>query len=178
MLVEHNYEIVFEREQVPQPIMCEMSRACRDIMYNIDYLSVSKYEALMRIGVVGDVDSVNAAESFLKKTGAQVRLLSAQAYKGAIPNVPVRTQLVPSKGPATDRKLWLTIVGSMRRQPIFWTLSRRFEVDFRILQSTVGDPVSILCLTLHGPAAEVEGAVAYLREQGVDVEFGEIRPGE
>ena len=30
MAVEHSYEIVFEREQVPQPIMCEMSQPSRD----------------------------------------------------------------------------------------------------------------------------------------------------
>ncbi len=178
MLVEHAYEIMFEREQVPQPIMCEMSRSCRDVMYNIDYLSVSKFEALMRIGVVGDVETVNMAETFLKNTGAQVRLLSAQPFKGTIPNVPVRTTVTRSAAAPVDRKLWLTIVGSMRRQPLFWVLSRRYDLDFRILQSTVGDPVSILCLTLHGPAGEVDGAVAFLREQGVDVEFGEMRHGE
>lgn len=178
MAVEHSYEILFEREQVPQPIMCDMSRACRDVMYNIDYLSVSKHDAVMRISLVGDIDAVNKAEQFIKRSGAEIKLLSAGTFAGQIPAIPARTAMVAPKGPPVDKKLWLTIVGSLRRQPLFWVLSRRFDVTFRILQSTVGDPVSILCLVVTGAPAEVEGAVQFLREQGVDVEYGEMRPGD
>src|SRR5438477_8083792 len=99
MPVEQSYEIVFEREQVPQPIMCEMSRACRDVMYNIDHLSVSKHDALMRISVVGDLESVNRAEQFLKRSGAEVKLLSSGTFNGQIPTIPARTAMVAAKAP-------------------------------------------------------------------------------
>lgn len=178
MPVEHTYEIVFQQEQVPQPIMCEMARTCRDVMFNIDYLSVSKHDALMRIGLVGEIEAVNRAEKFLKNSGPEIKLLSAGKYSGQIPAIPARTAMVAPKAAPVDKKLWLTIVGSLRRQPLFWVLSRRYDITFRILQSTVGDPVSILCLVVSGPPAEVEGAVQFLREQGVDVEFGEMRPGD
>lgn len=178
MAVEHLYEIVFQREQVPHPIMCEMSRACRDVVFNIEHLSVSKHDALMRIGVIGDIDQVNRAEQFLRKTGADIRLVSAGPYAGPIPMIPVRTPVMPNTAEPIQKKLWLTIVGSLRRQPLFWVLSRRFEVTFKIFQSVVGDPVSILCLVLVGAPAEVEGAIHFLRDQGVDVEMGEIRDGD
>lgn len=178
MAVEHTYEIVFQREHVPHPVMCEMSRACRDVMFNIDYLSVSRHDALMTISVVGDIDQVNRAEQFFKKAGADVRLKEAGNYTAPIPAVPVRTPVVRSKEPPISKKVWLTIVGSLRRQPLFWVLSRRYDVTFKIYQSVTGNPVSILCLVLIGPLAEVDGAIQFLREQGVDVEMGEIRPGE
>jgi len=173
MLVEHTYEIVFERELVPQPIVCEMSRTFRNIMYNIDYLSVSKYEALLRISIVGEIDAVNAAEKFLRDTGVEMKLISAATFSGQIPQVPARTATMQSKEPAVHQKIWVTIVGPLRREPLFWVLSRRFDVTFNILQSTVGDPVSILCLDLWGPPVEIDGAVRFLREKGVDVEFGQ-----
>jgi hypothetical protein len=175
VIVEHTYEIVFERKQVPQSIVCEMSRSCRDVLYNIDFLSVSKQEALMRISVAGDSKQVNDAEAFLRKTGADVSLLSAKPYEAPIPNVPPRSKVMPTRPEDEIRtRLWLTVVGSLRRQPLFWVLSRRYDVQFKILQSTTGDPVSIISMMLWGASAEVEGAINFLREQGVDVEFGVV----
>jgi len=174
MLMEHTYEIKFARELVPQPIVCEMARQFRDVMFNIDHLSVSKHDALMRISVVGQGASLQKAEKFLLSTRAQVRSVGSRPFAGDFPNVPVRTLAVPPGESPIHRKIWLTIIGSLRRYPLFWVLSRRYDITFNIHQSAVGDPVSILCLTLWGLATEIEGAVRFLREQGVDVEYGDI----
>ncbi|MCK6486598.1 MAG: hypothetical protein HUU22_15290 [Phycisphaerae bacterium] len=175
MLVEHTYEIVFDREQVPEPIVWGLAHECREAMFNIDFLSVSKHEALMRISVVGEAETVNRGEAFLKRTGADVKLVAAVPFRGEIPNVPARTRMVPpDPAQAIHRKLWLTIVGPLRRQPLFWVLSRRFDVTYKLMQSTVGEPVTIICLHMWGQPQEVEGAVQFLRDQGVDVEFGEL----
>lgn len=173
MLMEHTYEINFARDLITQPIVCELARRCPEIMFNIDDLSVSRHDARVRISIVGKPEALHRAEQYLQSTRTAVRSLGHRPFAGEIPSLSPRTTAAAPGEPSIHRKAWLTIVGPLRRFPLFWVLSRRFDLNFNIQQSAVAEPVSILCLTFWGAATEIDAAVRFLREQGVDVEYGE-----
>lgn len=174
MLVEHRLEMSFEQAHVREPLICEMARRCENVMFNIDTLAVGIHEAMMRISLVGEPPDIRKVIEYFTSLGVTTTKLHEDKFKGTIPQVPKRVARINAHEPTIEKKLWLTIVGSLRRQAFLWVLSRRYDVTYKITQSTTGDPVSIVSLCLTGPQAEVNGAINFLREQGINVEFGEI----
>jgi ABC-type methionine transport system ATPase subunit len=77
------------------------------------------------------------------------------------------------------RKLFCTIPQKLIKQPLLFTLVNRFQVVPNIRGASVTETIAILSLELEGEDAQVEEAVRYLRDEGVqveDLEDGEERP--
>jgi ABC-type methionine transport system ATPase subunit len=72
----------------------------------------------------------------------------------------------------TSKRFWLTFPSrDMVEQPVIWRMSRRFpEVSFDIRQSSVQESIGIMAVLLSGPAEDLAGAIAFLRESGVQVD--------
>jgi ABC-type methionine transport system ATPase subunit len=68
------------------------------------------------------------------------------------------------------RKLFCTIPQKLIQQPLLFTLVNRFKVVPNIRGASVTETIAILSLELEGEDANVEEAVAYLKEEGVQVE--------
>ena len=76
--------------------------------------------------------------------------------------------LTPPK--VMKRKLFCTIPQKLIQQPLLFTLVNRFKVVPNIRGASVTEAIAILSLELEGDDANVEEAVAYLKEEGVQVE--------
>ena len=150
-----------------------MTRRFKDVMFNIDVLNVGIHSATMRMSLVGRAAEVKAAKDYLRSLNVSFKMLGSSRYEGAFPDVPMRSFGPRNGEPMLERKLWLTFLGPQRRRPFVWEISRRFDVTFKITQSTTGNEVAIMSLVLWGSQSEVEGVVSYLREQDINVEFGE-----
>ncbi|HVP12368.1 MAG TPA: NIL domain-containing protein [Phycisphaerae bacterium] len=173
MLVKHRFELRFQRAHVQDPLTCEMTRRFKDVMFNIDSLNVGIHSATMRLSLVGKASEVKEARNYLKSLNVSLKTLSSSKYRGAFPDVPMRAFGPRDEGPILERKLWLTFLGPQKRRPFIWEISRRFDVTFKITQSTTGSEVAIMSLVLWGSRPELDGVVAFLREQDINVEFGE-----
>lgn len=166
--------MTFERVHVQDPLICEMARQHPDVLFNIHQLSVGPHEARMLISLVGEVPHLRAVREYLESRDVDLRVVDDLKYKGQMPVLPRRVAMPGGSTTAVERRLWLTIVGGLRSQSFLWTISRRYDVTYKLTQSVTGDPVSIVSLLVWGPPAEVDGVVTYLREQGINVELGEI----
>ena len=176
MLREERLELSFERAHVQNPLVCEMARRHPDVLFNIRQLSVGPHEARMQISLIGEVPDLRAVREYFASLGVDVRLIEELKHKAPIPQVPRRVAMPTGTSAPVERRIWMTIVGSLRSQSFLWTISRRFDVTYRLTQSVTGDPVSIVSLMLSGPQSEVDGVVTFLRDQGINVEFGVIEP--
>ncbi|GIW75209.1 MAG: hypothetical protein KatS3mg104_0272 [Phycisphaerae bacterium] len=71
-----------------------------------------------------------------------------------------------------SRKYWITF--PTRREverPIIWEMSRAFpDVVFDIRQASVQHEIGIMAVLLEGQISQVEGAVEFLRQSGVQVD--------
>jgi len=74
------------------------------------------------------------------------------------------------------RKLFCTIPQNLIKQPLLFTLVNRFKVVPNIRGASVTETIAILSLELEGDAAQVEEAVRYLKDEGVQVE--DLEEGE
>jgi len=173
MLREERIEMTFERSHVQEPLVYGMARRWPDVYFNIHNLSVGPHEARIVISLVGEVPDLRAVREHFAALGVQLRLIEELKYKGKLPVLPKRVAMPTAVAEDINKKVWITIVGSMRSQSFMWTISRRYDVLYRITQSVTGDPVSIMSLHIQGKPAEVDGVIAYLREQGINVEVGE-----
>jgi ABC-type methionine transport system ATPase subunit len=173
MLVKQRFELRFQRAHVQEPLTCEMTRRFKNVMFNIDFLSVGILAATMRLSLIGKASELKEAKEYLKSLNVSLKTLSSQKLKRDFPDVPMRTFGPRDDEPVLERKLWLTFLGAQKRRPFIWEISRRFDVTFKITQSTTGSTVAIMSLVLWGSRREVDGVVAYLREQDINVEFGE-----
>lgn len=71
----------------------------------------------------------------------------------------------------TSKRVWLTFIDQQVNSPCLWQMTRRYpNVSFDIRQASVKTDIGIMAVVLEGEAAEVEGAIACLRELGVTVE--------
>lgn len=179
MLLEHRLEIDFERSHVPEPLLCEMARRFQNVMFNIDTMSVGIHEAMIRIALVGEEAEVRLAHEYLASFGTSLKTLSRKKYKGELPKVPERqadSADADSVGHEriVEKKIWLTVLGTLQHKPLLWELSRRFDITYKLMQSVTSDLVGIVSMLIWGPAVEVTGAVSFLRELGVNVEYGEV----
>jgi len=79
------------------------------------------------------------------------------------------SQLDPAQ---ISRRCWFTFpTRAQVEQPIIWQMSRKFPaVVFDIRQASVQNEIGIMAVLLTGTAAEVQGAIDFLRAAGVTVE--------
>ena len=73
-------------------------------------------------------------------------------------------------GTANRTKLYLTYPKALVREPIPYRLARTFDLVFNVRGASVTEDLGIIALELDGPEAQIEQAIAWLREQGVTVE--------
>lgn len=79
---------------------------------------------------------------------------------------------VARKGNGTQQraKLYLTYPKKLVREPLIWKATRDFDLVFNIRSASVSEEIGIIAIELDGSEAAIEGAIAWLREQGVTVE--------
>lgn len=172
--IEQRLALCFRRAHVQEPLLCEMVRHCRNLLFNIHDLNVGPDQAHMTLSVVGKRAEIKEAERFLTTFDVDLRKISSDTFEGLLPEIPDRRVQAGRNDVPMERKLWLTFVGPLQQHPFLWVLLKRFDITFKIMQSVTGDPVSIVSLLIWGPRIEVEAAVTYLREQRVNVEYGEV----
>ena len=83
---------------------------------------------------------------------------------------PVKKSARPPRGTHHRVKLYLTYPKKLVREPLIWRISRDFDLVFNIRSASVSDEVGIIAIELDGTEPAIEGAIAWLREQGVTVE--------
>lgn len=172
MAVKHRLKLEFQPSHVQEPLTCEMTKRFRDVVFNVDAISVGIDRASMQLSIIGEPESVKQAKDYLKSLNVDMRTISAHKCKACMPDVPQRTFSHTSDQKIIERKLWLTFLGCQQDQPFLWIISRRFDVTYKIMQSTTGPDLSILSLVVWGIEDEVDAVVTYLREQGIHVEYG------
>lgn len=173
MLVQHRLALNFATAHVQEPITWEMTQRFRKLMFNVTSVNVGVHEADMRLALVGEAREVRQAKDYLKGLGVKIKTVSCHKYKGKLPDVPADLPPKNLDARRTERTLWLTIIRSQRREPLLWTLGRRFGIGYKIGHSTTGENMAIISLIVWGPEGEIERAVRYLRERGICVEYGE-----
>lgn len=65
----------------------------------------------------------------------------------------------------------LTFPQNLIKEPVIFTMSKRFEVMPNIRRARVTDTVGEMILELDGQESNVNEGVQYLRDQGVEVEL-------
>ena len=87
---------------------------------------------------------------------------------------PVKKTVAPSprKTKSTQQrvKLYLTYPKKLVRAPLIWQATRDFDLVFNIRSASVSEEVGIIAIELDGTEEAIEGAIVWLREQGVTVE--------
>lgn len=75
-----------------------------------------------------------------------------------------------SKAPRVREKIYLTFPTDLIKEPLIYEVGSRFGVVTNIRRADVSDTMGLVALELDGAQDEVEKAVAWLRERGVQVE--------
>jgi len=82
---------------------------------------------------------------------------------------PARLRRAKTSG-TTRSKLYLTYPKKLVKEPLIYHMSRKFDLVFNVRSASVSEEIGIIALELDGSPEEIDGAVAWLREQGVTVE--------
>jgi ABC-type methionine transport system ATPase subunit len=83
---------------------------------------------------------------------------------------PAAQNVSKTKNAPTRVKLYLTYPKKLVRAPLIWQATRDFDLVFNIRSASVSVEVGIIAIELDGAEAAIEGAIKWLREQGVTVE--------
>lgn len=77
-----------------------------------------------------------------------------------------------SKGgaPQVREKVYLTYPTELIKEPLIYLVGKRFEVVTNIRGANISETMGLVALELDGTQEEVDRAVGWLREQGVQVE--------
>ena len=67
-------------------------------------------------------------------------------------------------------KVYLTYPTDLIKEPLIYEVGRRFQVVTNIRGANISDTMGLVALELDGTQAEIDRAVAWLRERGVQVE--------
>ena len=67
-------------------------------------------------------------------------------------------------------KVYLTYPSDLIKEPLIYLVGQRFDVITNIRGANISETMGLVALELDGEQNEVEKAVAWLREQGVQVE--------
>lgn len=167
-MIQHDLELVFPGGKVTEPILCRMGRA-HDVVFNIVSANVSPRRGAFTFSLIGEEEQVQAAEGFLRAQGVEVRVTRSGPPGTAPPAHPRRVPRHPGE-PHVARKLWITFLDDLRREPVTWEMMQRFDVTFDVRQSSTGTGVSIMAILLEGPESHVDGAIEFLRYRGAEVE--------
>ena len=68
------------------------------------------------------------------------------------------------------QRFWLTFDGDSSRKPLIYEMSKKFEVIFNIRNASVTPSVGIIALELEGDREVIKQEVAWMEENGVQVE--------
>ncbi len=177
MLVQHRLFLTFATAHVQEPFTWQMTQQFKRVMFNLSALNVGVYEADMTLSLVGEPDHVKKAKQYLKDQGVNVKTISSHKYNGKLPAVPKNLPKRPPDAEILERKLWLTLIGGQKREPLLWLMARRYDVGYKLMYSTTGERMAILSLIVWGPAEEVQKVVSYLRSKEIHVEYGEVGVG-
>ena len=71
------------------------------------------------------------------------------------------------------RRVKLTFPQDLIREPVIFTMAKRFEVMPNIRRAKVTESMGEVVLELEGEEQNLEGGIAYLRERGVTVDAAE-----
>ena len=83
---------------------------------------------------------------------------------------PVKKPAAKGKRAQQRAKLYLTYPKKLVREPLIWQATRDFDLIFNIRSASVSEEIGIIAIELDGAEDAIEGAIAWLREQGVTVE--------
>ena len=72
------------------------------------------------------------------------------------------------------QRFWLTFDGDNSRKPLIHQMSKTFDVVFNIRNASVTPNLGIIALELEGDREVIKKAVAWLENNGVQVEPVEI----
>lgn len=75
-----------------------------------------------------------------------------------------------ANAPRVREKVYLTYPTDLIKEPLIYLVGQRFDVVTNIRGANISDTMGLVALELDGVQAEVDKAVAWLREQGVQVE--------
>ena len=77
---------------------------------------------------------------------------------------------------AASRVIHCTFPKALIREPLLYNLGRDFDVMPNIRGATISDDIGLVYLELHGTEPDIEKAVEYLSDRGVEVQpvTGEI----
>ncbi len=71
----------------------------------------------------------------------------------------------------TTRKSWLTFESGRQNEPCLWKMSRKDpDVSFDIRQASVTKDIGVMAVLFEGDEDEIQAALDYLQEQGVQVD--------
>jgi len=74
----------------------------------------------------------------------------------------------------TQQRLWLMYPPKLIKKPFIYEVGHKFKVVTNIRQASVTDEIGIVCLELDGARSEVDRAIHWLEQSGVNVEPVEI----
>jgi ABC-type methionine transport system ATPase subunit len=72
------------------------------------------------------------------------------------------------------QRFWLTFDGDSSRKPLIYEMSKNFDVIFNIRNASVTASIGIIALELEADREVLKKAVAWLEQNGVQVEPVEI----
>lgn len=72
--------------------------------------------------------------------------------------------------PRVREKIYLTYPTELIREPLIYEVGARFAVVTNIRGANISETMGLVALELDGVQEEVDRAVAWLRERGVEVE--------
>ncbi len=71
------------------------------------------------------------------------------------------------------KRLKLTFPQDLIKEPVIYTMAKKFNVMPNIRRAKVTESVGEVVLELEGPDAKLEEGIIYLRERGVKIEVVE-----
>jgi ABC-type methionine transport system ATPase subunit len=77
------------------------------------------------------------------------------------------------EGYMATKRLKLTFPQDLIKEPVIYTMAKKFDVMPNIRRAKVTESVGEVVLELEGPDTKLEQGIAYLRERGVKIEVVE-----
>lgn len=77
-------------------------------------------------------------------------------------------------GSRVKRKYYLNVPQKLIKEPLLYTLVKKYDVVPNIRQASVSDEIGIVAVEIEGEQSAVEAATKYLQQMGVSVEPIEI----
>lgn len=67
-------------------------------------------------------------------------------------------------------RIEITIPGKLKDEPIICNLCKKFDIVLNIIEASFSTEVGWAILVFHGADEEVEKALGYLKDKGVNIE--------